>query len=180
MLGEEGGPVWRRSPASHGEVPPQPRRGAFAITPCDNVEMTRAVILQLNDYIEPTEISSLECASYQDWGSSKLSRLSPIGNWLQCRHVVDDVVGTVCGKWRRAPLFEVQTDNWECFSSILWDQTHADCAVPQELDTEQVLKQLKYIELLRPRLSAKKWKLGVNKKFVQREHSGDPRSTQKS
>lgn len=135
---------------------------------------------QLNDYVEPTEISSLECASYLDWGSSKLSRLSPIGNWLQCQQVVNDVVGTVCGKWRRAPLFEVQTDNWECFSSVLWDPTHADCAVPQELETEQVLKQLKYIELLRPRLSAKKWKLGVNKKNVQREHSGEPRSTQKS
>ncbi|KAL2930212.1 PHD and RING finger domain-containing protein 1 [Bienertia sinuspersici] len=32
---------------------------------------------------------------------------------------------------RTAPLFEVQTDNWDCFRSVLWDATHADCAVPQ-------------------------------------------------
>lgn len=31
----------------------------------------------------------------------------------------------------RAPLFEVQTDDWECFRSVLWDPAHADCAVPQ-------------------------------------------------
>lgn len=31
----------------------------------------------------------------------------------------------------RAPLFEVQTDNWECFCAIPWDPAHADCAVPQ-------------------------------------------------
>ncbi|TXG57757.1 hypothetical protein EZV62_015586 [Acer yangbiense] len=30
-----------------------------------------------------------------------------------------------------APLFEVQTDDWECFCSVHWDPTHADCAVPQ-------------------------------------------------
>lgn len=31
----------------------------------------------------------------------------------------------------RAPLFEVQTDAWECFCAIHWDPSHADCAVPQ-------------------------------------------------
>lgn len=128
----------------------------------------------LNVYSEPVEPSPLDCASYQDLGSSKLSRLSPIGNWLQCREVID---GTICGKWRRAPLFEVQTDDWECFCSVLWDPTHADCAVPQELDTDQVLKQLKYIEMLRPRLSAKKWKLGVNKGVDRQENT---RNTTKS
>nr|XP_043627305.1 uncharacterized protein LOC122598888 [Erigeron canadensis] len=135
---------------------------------------------ELNDYIEPMEIIPSECASYQEWNSSKLSRLSSIGNWIQCREVVDDVDGTICGKWRRAPLFEVQTDNWECFSSVLWDPTHADCAAPQELDSDQVLKQLKYIEMLRPRLSARRWKRGAKKAVAQREHSGDPRNRQKS
>ncbi|KAI3701621.1 hypothetical protein L6452_26834 [Arctium lappa] len=125
----------------------------------------------LNVYSEPVELSPLDCASYQDLGSSKLSRLSSIGNWLQCREVVDGVDGTICGKWRRAPLFEVQTDDWECFCSVLWDPTHADCAVPQELDTDQVLKQLKYIEMLRPRLSVKRWKLGVNKGIDRQEHT---------
>ncbi|GER37230.1 RING/FYVE/PHD zinc finger superfamily protein, partial [Striga asiatica] len=73
-----------------------------------------------------------------------------IGNWLQCRGVIEGVGegvdGTVCAKWRRAPLFEVQTDNWECFNCVLWDPAHADCSVPQELDTDEVMKQLKYME----------------------------------
>ncbi|KAK9073832.1 hypothetical protein SSX86_006426 [Deinandra increscens subsp. villosa] len=129
---------------------------------------------ELSRYLEPMEVSPLECASYQEWDVRKLSTLGSIGNWLQCREVVDGVDGSVCGKWRRAPLFEVQTDKWECFSSVLWDPTHADCAVPQELDTEQVLKQLKYIEMLMPRLSAKRWKLGVTKRV---DH---PKNTQKS
>lgn len=131
---------------------------------------------ELNDYIQLMEINSSECASHQDWDYSKLSRLSSIGNWLQCREVVDGVDGNICGKWRRAPLFEIQTDKWECFSSILWDPTHADCAVPQEVDTDQVLKQLKYIEMLRPRLSAKRWKMRGNKGVKERQHAGDPRN----
>ncbi|KAL8239643.1 hypothetical protein R6Q59_016210 [Mikania micrantha] len=129
---------------------------------------------EINGYLEPMALRPLECASYQEWDASKLSRLGSIGNWLQCREVSSGVDGSVCGKWRRAPLFEVQTDDWECFSSVLWDPTHADCAVPQELDTDQILKQLKYIEMLRPRLSAKRWKVGVNKR------AEDPRNIQKS
>ncbi|XP_017215107.1 uncharacterized protein LOC108193052 isoform X2 [Daucus carota subsp. sativus] len=98
-------------------------------------------------------------------GNLGKNRHISICNWLQCRQVKDgeDVAGTVCGKWRRAPLFEPQTDNWECFDSFLWDPTHADCAVPQELDTEQVMKDLKYIEMLRPRLAAKKHKVDRTK-----------------
>ncbi|KAL8036524.1 hypothetical protein ABFX02_12G164300 [Erythranthe guttata] len=100
--------------------------------------------------------------STEERGSLKSLRLSSIGNWLQCREVIEgigeSVDGTVCGKWRRAPLFEVQTDKWECYRCILWDPAHADCAVPQEIDTEEVMKQLKYIEMLRPRLAAKKRK----------------------
>ncbi|KAL1568185.1 hypothetical protein AAHA92_03584 [Salvia divinorum] len=99
----------------------------------------------------------------QDRDAIKSLKRSPIGNWIQCREVIEGVGegidGTVCAKWRRAPLFEVQTDNWECFRCILWDPTHADCAAPQELETEEVMKQLKYVEMLRPRLAAKKRKL---------------------
>lgn len=122
------------------------------------------------DYFgEAAEVNPSECGSYQGWNSSKPSRLSSIGNWLQCQD---------CGKWRRAPLFEVQSGNWECFSSVHWDPTHSDCAVPQELDTDQVLKQLKYIEMLRPRLSAKRSKLSVMKGFDSQELKQDQRNTQ--
>ncbi|XP_012068464.1 uncharacterized protein LOC105631075 isoform X2 [Jatropha curcas] len=98
---------------------------------------------------------------------SNKPKLGSIGNWLQCREVMDatgeSTGATICGKWRRAPLFEVQTDDWECFCSVLWDPIHADCAVPQELDTDEILKQLKYIEMLRPRLAANRRKLGNTK-----------------
>ncbi|XP_008453560.1 uncharacterized protein LOC103494237 isoform X2 [Cucumis melo] len=111
---------------------------------------------------EPLEMDSSESFLMHEQSTNKACRLSTIGNWLQCQQVVDGVGGGnggICGKWRRAPLFEVQTDDWECFCSILWDPTHADCAVPQELETGQVLKQLKYIEMLRPRLASKRRKL---------------------
>lgn len=87
-----------------------------------------------------------------------------IGNWIQCREVLDS--GVVCGKWRRyiihskfllfsslclcwhitliclyafftawtfrrAPLFVVQSSDWDCSCSVVWDPIHADCAVPQ-------------------------------------------------
>lgn len=119
---------------------------------------------------EPSEIDPSECISLHGWNSCKPSRLSSIGNWLQCQEVIEGigegVDGNICGKWRRAPLFEVQTDDWECFRSVLWDPAHADCAVPQELDTDQVLKHLKYIEMLRPRLAAKRRKLDRAKNDV--------------
>ncbi|PWA64809.1 ELM2 domain, Zinc finger, PHD-type, Zinc finger, CW-type, Zinc finger, RING/FYVE/PHD-type [Artemisia annua] len=110
------------------------------------------IIYDLIKYGEPTEISHVECDCYRDPNSSKLSRLGSIGNWLQCRQVIDGD-GTICGKWRRAPLFEVQTEKWECFHTVLWDPAHADCAVPQECDTDQVLMQLEYIQVLRPQLT---------------------------
>uniref|UniRef100_A0A2C9VM65 PHD-type domain-containing protein n=1 Tax=Manihot esculenta TaxID=3983 RepID=A0A2C9VM65_MANES len=88
--------------------------------------------------------------------SNKPSKLGSIGNWLQCKELIDgegeSANGTICGKWRRAPLFEVQTDDWECFCSFLWDPIHADCAVPQELDTDKILQQLKYIQMVCYRL----------------------------
>ncbi|XP_068491416.1 uncharacterized protein [Phaseolus vulgaris] len=62
------------------------------------------------------------------------------------------------GGFTWAPFFEVQTDVCECFCAIHWDPSHADCAVPQELETDQVLKQLKYVEVLRPRVAARRKK----------------------
>ncbi|XAR56072.1 Histone acetyltransferase [Bertholletia excelsa] len=118
---------------------------------------------EVDAYCEPLEIKHLEWGSIHGRNSRKSSRLSSIGNWLQCREVLEGigegVDGTICGKWRRAPLFEVQTDNWECFCAVLWDPAHADCAVPQEVDTDEVLRQLRYVDMLRPRLAAKRRKL---------------------
>ncbi|XP_047336425.1 uncharacterized protein LOC124939994 isoform X2 [Impatiens glandulifera] len=105
--------------------------------------------------MSPSEYINFETAQ----SSQSCSMMSSIGNWLQCRQVIKrsgGVEGNICGKWRRAPLFEVQTDNWECFQTFMWDHGHADCAVPQELDTDQVVKQLKYLEMLRHRLVVKR------------------------
>ncbi|KAK3437561.1 hypothetical protein EUGRSUZ_C02221 [Eucalyptus grandis] len=124
---------------------------------------------------EPAAIDPSEYAHLQYLKSSKPSRLSSIGNWLQCRKAVDNagVNGNICGKWRRAPLFEVQTDKWECFCSVFWDPSHSDCAVHQELETDQVLKQLKYIEMLRPQLAASRRKLVLSKSEVSQEPLGN-------
>ncbi|KAI4354034.1 hypothetical protein L6164_002934 [Bauhinia variegata] len=108
------------------------------------------------DVAEPSEIDCSEISFLKDENFTKPASHSAIGNWLQCREVMDRSNGTICGKWRRAPIFEVQADDWECFCAIHWDPAHADCAAPQEMETDQVLKQLKYIEMLRPRLTKRK------------------------
>ncbi|XP_073032460.1 uncharacterized protein [Primulina eburnea] len=99
----------------------------------------------------PIEIDPLGDDCSWEWKWTQPLKLSSIGNWLQCREMIEGVGhgvdGTMCGKWR----------------SIHWDPAHADCAVPQELDTEEVMKQLKYIEVLRPRLAAKRRKLNCSK-----------------
>ncbi|KAE8717837.1 RING/FYVE/PHD zinc finger superfamily protein, putative isoform 3 [Hibiscus syriacus] len=108
---------------------------------------------------EPLNLDISEFTDFHEMNCNKSSKVSSIGNWLQCRDFIEGVggsKGTICGKWRRAPLFVVQTDDWECFCSVQWDPSHADCSVPQELETDQILKQLKYIEMLRPQLSAKR------------------------
>ncbi|XP_035549311.1 uncharacterized protein LOC109014047 isoform X2 [Juglans regia] len=100
---------------------------------------------------EPVEMNPSECVTSHEWNFNKPCTPNSIGNWIQCREVIDGIGeginGTICGKWRRAPLCEVQTDDWDCFRSVLWDPFHADCAVPQELETDQVLKQLKYVQM---------------------------------
>ncbi|XP_049934658.1 uncharacterized protein LOC116257380 isoform X2 [Nymphaea colorata] len=99
-------------------------------------------------------------ALHEEHKIKKCNSDTSIGNWLQCQHVISDESGqgkrgVICGKWRRAPLFEVQTSDWECFCTVLWDPSHADCAVPQEISTEEIMKHLKFIELLKSRLAGK-------------------------
>ncbi|WCJ30537.1 RING/FYVE/PHD zinc finger superfamily protein [Euphorbia peplus] len=82
-------------------------------------------------------------------------------NWLQCQEVLGDHTGecveeTICGKWRRAPLSEIQTDDWDCSCSIPWDPFHADCTIPQELETDEILLQLKHIDQLKSRIASKR------------------------
>ncbi|XP_042040460.1 protein let-418-like isoform X1 [Salvia splendens] len=129
-----------------------------------------------NYFGDVLEVHTSSNIDTQDKDAINFLKHSPIGNWIQCREVIEGVGegidGTVCGKWRRAPLIEVQTDNWECFRCILWDPTRADCAAPQELETEEVMKQLKYVEMLRPRLAAKKCKLEKLKGSCPRDRRG--------
>eukprot|EP00250_Pteridium_aquilinum_P035256 c9010_g1_i1 orf=299-1810(+) len=72
-------------------------------------------------------------------------------NWLKCHNVVvqafTDHAGhkhsqIICGKWRRAPLNIQQSDHWECFCVMEWDPLHADCAIPQEFPTEEILQRM--------------------------------------
>ncbi|XWS74527.1 hypothetical protein CRYUN_Cryun01aG0005500 [Craigia yunnanensis] len=128
---------------------------------------------------EPLEWDPSEFTDFHELNCNKSSKLSSIGNWLQCREFIEGVGGsngTICGKWRRAPLFEVQTDDWDCFCSVQWDPSHADCSVPQELETDQVLKQLKYIEMLRPRLSAKRRKSDQTKNCTSQDYKDGMRN----
>ncbi|TVU08426.1 hypothetical protein EJB05_41830 [Eragrostis curvula] len=98
--------------------------------------------------LDPSETTMMGCLQlFKDKKSS-------VSNWVQCREVLD--TGVVCGKWRRAPLFVVQSSIWDCSCSVVWDPIHADCAVPQELETDEVLKQLKYINQLKDRLDKKR------------------------
>ncbi|KAG2277774.1 hypothetical protein Bca52824_060329 [Brassica carinata] len=108
---------------------------------------------------EPLEIDQSEYMHDLNKAKNGKKPPSPV-NWLQCRE--EDSNGDICGKWRRAPRSEVQTNDWECFCCVFWDPSHADCAVPQELETDEILKQLKYIKMLRPRSDAKTRKIGPN------------------
>ncbi|CAN8271118.1 unnamed protein product [Cochlearia groenlandica] len=106
---------------------------------------------------EPLEIDQSEYLhDFKEAKNGKKRRFAV--SWLQCRE--EDTNGDICGKWRRAPRTEVQTKDWECSCCVFWDPLHADCAVPQELETSEILKQLKYIKMLRPRSDAKTRKLG--------------------
>ncbi|KAJ6673138.1 REMODELING AND SPACING FACTOR 1 [Salix viminalis] len=84
---------------------------------------------------KPVVLDPSYFVSLYELKSNKPLKFGSIGNWLQCRQVIDDAAEggnvTICGKWRRAPLFEVQTDDWECFCCVFWDPIHADCATSQ-------------------------------------------------
>ncbi|XP_062178495.1 uncharacterized protein LOC133883246 isoform X2 [Phragmites australis] len=95
-----------------------------------------------DQFAEPSELDPSEMTMLGRLQIFK-DKKNSVGNWIQCREVLD--TGVVCGKWRRAPLFVVQSRDWDCSCSVIWDPIHADCAVPQELETDEVLKQLTYI-----------------------------------
>ncbi|XP_058207816.1 uncharacterized protein LOC131320919 isoform X2 [Rhododendron vialii] len=54
---------------------------------------------------DQSEIDPSELVSLLGWNSNKPSRVSSIGNWLQCREVIEGMGeggdGAICGKWRR-------------------------------------------------------------------------------
>ncbi|XP_057868712.2 uncharacterized protein LOC131075829 isoform X1 [Cryptomeria japonica] len=90
----------------------------------------------------------------KDWKPPKFPTPGSNENWLQCQNVLfreGDVFpdgrkakkDIICGKWRRAPGTEVQSDEWDCSCAVVWDPLHADCAVPQELETEDIIERLK-------------------------------------
>ncbi|KAG7944944.1 hypothetical protein I3843_15G128900 [Carya illinoinensis] len=122
---------------------------------------------QSNDFNcigEPSEMDPSETIDTDVKLSVKFTEPKSISNWLQCREVLyadsrQCAKGAMCGKWRRAPLSEVQTADWDCSCAVRWDPSHSDCAVPQEVETKLVLLHLKYIEKLRSCLAAKKRKL---------------------
>ncbi|XP_078438531.1 RING/FYVE/PHD zinc finger superfamily protein isoform X2 [Wolffia australiana] len=91
--------------------------------------------------LSPTELDNLKC-----W--SRFSCSGSSSNWLQCRGKIMLTAevgkrGILCGKWRRAPASMTPTEDWDCSCAVLWDPARADCAVPQELETSEVLRQLK-------------------------------------
>uniref|UniRef100_A0A2P2KCW4 Uncharacterized protein LOC105631075 isoform X2 n=2 Tax=Rhizophora mucronata TaxID=61149 RepID=A0A2P2KCW4_RHIMU len=141
-------------------------------------EWTGPINDDLNAAGEPLEVDTRDI-DVHEMKSNEPSKLGSICNWLQCREV-DVGNGTICGKWRRAPLFEVQTDDWECFYSVFWDPSHADCAAAQELETDQVMKQLKCIQMLKRRLAARGCNLDRNEKAVLLSTSKNVRKTRKS
>ncbi|WCJ42275.1 hypothetical protein M5689_023094 [Euphorbia peplus] len=121
-------------------------------------EWSGPITNNIDEIPEPSEMDPSDFISSIELDFNKRSKGGSTTNWLQCRAVVGDAgeSDVICGKWRRAPLCKLQTDNWECFCCVGWDPVHADCATPQELETNQVLKQLQLIERVRPRLEAKR------------------------
>lgn len=73
--------------------------------------------------------------------------------WLQCMSIIykkgdvcsdGEIAKTdiICGKWRRAPLSEVQNEKWDCSCAVVWDPHHADCFVPQELESAEIQRRM--------------------------------------
>lgn len=104
-----------------------------------------------------------------------------VENWLQCQNVIEEGVpcphgrkakDVICGKWRRAPLLEVQNDDWDCSCAVVWDPVHSDCAVPQELATEEILWRLKATEMAKLQLNNKKRKSKMKHSIVEETKTG--------
>lgn len=104
-----------------------------------------------------------------------------IENWIQCQNVIEKGVpcppgrkakDVICGKWRRAPLLEVQNDDWDCSCAVVWDPVHSDCAVPQELTTEEILWRLKATEMAKLQLNNKKRKSKMKHSIVEETKIG--------
>ncbi|KAG6475975.1 hypothetical protein ZIOFF_065209 [Zingiber officinale] len=95
-----------------------------------------------DDYFnEPYKMDTDESVNSNVWNGREIQYHCNIGNWVQCKEVIYSNrcdKGTICGKWRRAPLFTVQSEDWDCSCAIQWDPIHADCVVPQELATEEI------------------------------------------
>ncbi|GLJ17760.1 hypothetical protein SUGI_0309960 [Cryptomeria japonica] len=100
--------------------------------------------------LEETERENAE-TNFENNKWQTASSLSPMSkeNWLKCNTIIyhkgDSCPGgqnaetdILCGKWRRAPLSKVQNDEWECSDAVVWDPHHADCFVPQELETAEI------------------------------------------
>ncbi|KAJ4833551.1 hypothetical protein Tsubulata_047405, partial [Turnera subulata] len=104
------------------------------------------------------ETSSLKSQNIRWWDAAVKFHMSPIERMLRypepyvSRVRIGESFQAVVPDWSdqaaapRAPLSEVQTDHWDCSCAVLWDPSHSDCAVPQELETDQVLLQLKHVE----------------------------------
>uniref|UniRef100_A0A453T1S6 CW-type domain-containing protein n=1 Tax=Aegilops tauschii subsp. strangulata TaxID=200361 RepID=A0A453T1S6_AEGTS len=95
-------------------------------------------------FVEPAELDATEMPNLS-LSLRREDKKTSIGNWIQCQEVLD--TGAICGKWRRAPLFVVQSSDWDCSCSVLWDPIRADCAVPQLFNLLDVLSMCKYISL---------------------------------
>lgn len=106
----------------------------------------------------------------KDWKPGNFLLFGSKENWLQCRAVLyhegqlcpdgrKAKQNIICGKWRRAPSSQIQNDGWDCSCAVVWDPVHADCAVPQEMETEEILKLLKANEMVFPecKLSKEDW-----------------------
>ncbi|KAF8658632.1 hypothetical protein HU200_059098 [Digitaria exilis] len=94
----------------------------------DVPEWSGPILSKKDQFTEPSELDPRETTMVGCLQRFKDMK-TRVGNWIQCREVLD--TGIVCGKWRRAPLFHVQSSDWDCSCSVVWDPIHADCAVPQ-------------------------------------------------
>lgn len=89
----------------------------------------------------------------KDWKPANALPPGSKERWLQCMSTIykkgevcsdgrKAKTDIICGKWRRAPLSEVQNEKWDCSCAVVWDPHHADCFVPQELETAEIQRRM--------------------------------------